>query len=499
MISRLKSLIVSDAIKSRSDALSRLLPWVRIRGSPDKKPLAYRRMEAEMSKTLADRFAPDKQVTQLVRRHAQPFTGAKDDFDSLLSLIGDSSFVLIGEASHGTHEFYKTRIDLTQRLIEERGFNVVAAEADCPDAWLVNRYVKERGTAADAMEALAGFQRFPTWLWRNADVLSFVEWLRRHNKTIPQYDRKVGFYGLDLYSLYRSASAVIDYLEPINPEAAKRARHRYACLSAYGADEQKYGYAASLGLTKSCEREVIAELVELQRQQTMYMQRDGRVASDEYFFAEQNALLVAKAQAYYREMFSGRVSTWNLRDAHMVQTLIALREHMREHGQLMKVVVWAHNSHLGDARATEMGEQGEFNVGQLVRQSFANDCTLIGFTGYSGTVTAASSWGGPAERKIVRSGLLGSYEDLFHKVDLPSFVLPLKSPGLIPALRHPRLERAIGVIYMPETERVSHYFFSSLPDQFDAIIHFQETLAVEPLERTAKWVAGEDRVEETID
>jgi erythromycin esterase-like protein len=429
----------------------------------------------------SNRIAPDAQLSRLVRRHAQRFTGEMHDYDSLLDLIGDSSFVLIGEASHGTHEFYKTRIDLTRRLIEERGFNMVAAEADWPDAWMVNRYVKDQGKAIDAFEALAGFQRFPTWLWRNADVLAFVEWLKRHNQSIPQYDHKVGFYGLDLYSLYRSASAVISYLESVDPEAAQRARHRYACLATYGLDEQAYGYAASLGLTRSCEEKVIAELVDLQRREADYMQRDGRVASDEYFFAAQNARLVAKAQAYYCQMFKGRNNTWNLRDTHMVETLIALSQYSRRQGQPMKVVVWAHNSHLGDARATQMGEQGELNVGQLIRQHFPDDCCLIGFTGYSGTVTAASTWGGPAECKIVRPGLMGSYEELFHKVDLPSFVLTLKSPEVVSAMRHPRLERAIGVIYQPQTERVSHYFFSKLSEQFDAIIHFQETQAVEPL------------------
>lgn len=444
-------------------------------------------------------YAPDSQLSKVVRHHAIPFTGEVRELDPLSNLIGDCSFVLIGEASHGTHEFYKTRVDLTRRLIEEKGFNVVAAEADWPDALKVNRFVKGRGTSKHAAESLSEFQRFPTWLWRNADVLAFVEWLKNYNDGISEYDAKVGFYGLDLYSLYRSANAVVNYLEPIDPQAAERARLRYACLSAYGYDEQAYGYAASLGLARSCEESIIAELVELQKRELEYLKKDGPIASDEFFFAEQNAILVARAQAYYREMFRGRISTWNLRDKHMVSTLIALRDHMKDSGRQMKVVVWAHNSHLGDARATEMGERGEFNVGQLVRQHLGDDCCLIGFSGYTGTVTAASSWGGPAERKIVRPGMLGSYEDLFHKVNLPSFILPLKATTLVNGLKHPRLQRAIGVLYMPQTERFSHYFFSSLPSQFDAIVHFQETLAVEPLERNSLWVEGEDRVEEMID
>jgi erythromycin esterase-like protein len=244
---------------------------------------------------------------------------------------------------------------------------------------------------------------------------------------------------------------------------------------------------------------VIAEIIELKRREADYLLRDGRVASDEYFFAERNARLVANAQAYYREMYLGEMNTWNLRDIHMAETLFSLERHMQQYGQKMKAVIWAHNSHLGDARATQMSERGELNVGQLIRQKAGDKCFSIGFTGYSGTVTAASRWGGPAERKNVRPGLLGSYEQLFHTVDLPSFILPLHKPELSSALRHARLERAIGVLYLPETERASHYFFSRLPEQFDALIHFQETQAVEPLEKNALWITGEDRIQETID
>lgn len=452
-----------------------------------------------MVRTIPNRYAPDANTSQLIRRYAQPFTGQTSELNSLMELVGDASFVLIGEASHGTHEYYKTRIDLTKRLIEEKGFNVVAAEADWPDAWQINKYVKDRGDAQTAKESLDGFERFPTWLWRNADVLSFVEWLKRHNKTISSYDEKVGFFGIDLYSLYRSAEAVINYLESVDPDAALRARQRYACLSSFGMDEQAYGYAAALGLAEACEMKVLAELVELHKREADYLQVDGRLASDDYFFAKQNALLVAKAQAYYKEMFLGRTSTWNLRDRHMVAMLVSLREHMRQQGQHMKAVVWAHNSHLGDARATEMGQRGELNVGQLMKEQFRGDVRSIGFSGYEGTVTAASSWGGPAERKIVRKGLPGSFEDLFHKVDLPSFILELQNEEIATALEKPRLQRAIGVIYRPETERASHYFSTRLPKQFDAVIHFQESLAVEPLERNAVWVAGEDRLESTID
>jgi erythromycin esterase-like protein len=452
-----------------------------------------------MTQTFKGQFAHDSEISQMIRRQALPFTGAMNELDSLMELIGNSSIVLLGEASHGTHEFYKTRIDLTRRLIEEKGFNVVAVEADWPDAWQVNQYVKGQGVSTSANAALSGFQRFPTWLWRNADVLSFVEWLKKRNQDIRPFDEKVGFYGLDLYSLYRSAEAVVAYLQPLDRAAAERAKLRYSCLSRFGTDEQAYGYASHLGLTRDCEEAVIAELVELKRREATYMERDGRVAADDFFFAEQNAKLIRHAQEYYREMFAGRISTWNLRDNHMMETLGSLRDHLLQHGQQPKVVVWAHNSHLGDARATQMNQRGELNVGQLVREKFPQETKSIGFTCYSGTVTAASGWGSIAERKNVRPALEGSYEQLFHKVDLPSFILPLKSPDLVSLLRSRRLERAIGVIYLPETERLSHYFWAQLPDQFDAIIHFQETQAVEPLERTAKWIRGEDRAEDTID
>jgi erythromycin esterase-like protein len=447
----------------------------------------------------AMRFSHDVDASQLIRRHAIPFTGATSELDSVISLIGNKSIVLLGEATHGTHEFYKTRIDITRRLIEEHGFNAVAAEADWPDTWRVNQFVKGRGDDVHAKESLSEFQRFPTWLWRNADVLSFVEWLREHNRSVKHYDKMAGFYGLDLYSLYRSADAVIRYLSRTNPEAAKRAMLRYSCLSAFGKDEQAYGYASALGLTEGCEEQVVRELQELQRNQSRYLSMNGRVASDEFFFAKQNARLISTAQKYYREMFRGQLNTWNLRDAHMLETLLTLREHMEDSGQRMKVVVWAHNSHLGDARATEMSERGEFNLGQLIRQKFAHECFSLGFTTDTGTVTAASGWGGPAERKNVRKALPGSFEHLFSTVDLRSFILPMRDRRLVSELRQPRLERAIGVLYLPQTERMSHYFSARLSAQFDAIMHFQETQAVEPLERTARWVAGEDRVCDTVD
>ncbi|HEX8598545.1 MAG TPA: erythromycin esterase family protein [Chloroflexia bacterium] len=433
---------------------------------------------------------------EIVRQAAQPLTGGQNDYDALLEKIGDSRFVLIGEASHGTHEFYRERAQITKRLIAEKGFNAVAVEADWPDAYHINRYVRGMGDGATAIESLSAFTRFPIWMWRNADVLDFVGWLREHNDTLPEGSSKAGFYGLDLYSLYGSIQAVLAYLEKVDPEAATRARYRYNCFEHYAEDTQAYGYAASFGLSDPCQDEVISQLVELQNKASVYANMDGNVAEDEFFFAEQNARLVKNSEEYYRTMFHGRVSSWNLRDSHMVETLEALIEHLDKRNPRAKVVVWAHNSHLGDARATEVGRSGEWNIGQLVRERHGDSAFLIGFTTYTGSVAAADNWDEPPQRKKVNPGLPGSYEALFHEVshaaDAPRFLLTLRDDGpAAEALREPRLERAIGVIYRPATERLSHYFNCRLSDQFDAVIHIDETRAVEPLDRVADWSSGE--------
>jgi erythromycin esterase-like protein len=428
---------------------------------------------------------------QVLRDVAHPLRGTSDDFDPLLALIGGARFVLIGEASHGTHEFYRIRAEITKRLIREKGFQAVAVEADWPDAYRVNRFVHGRGSDTDATDALGGFKRFPQWMWRNADVLDFDGWLRAHNEE-QREDAKVGFYGLDLYSMHASMEAVLRYLAVVDPAAAERARFRYACFEHFGEDAQAYGYAASVGLTPSCERAVVDQLIELRLAAADYAHRDGRVAADDLFFAEQNARLVRNAERYYRAMFGSRTQSWNLRDQHMAETLDSLIAFLGANGSSAKVVLWAHNSHLGDARATELGAGGELNVGQLVRQRYGRDATLIGFTTCTGTVTAASNWDEPAERKVVRPALPESFEALFHEVGLGNFSLDLSAGGgAAETLARPRLERAIGVIYRPETERLSHYFQARLPAQFDAILHYDVTRAVEPLERTGVWERGE--------
>ena len=426
----------------------------------------------------------------VVRARAIPLSGEPSQYDALLRGIGDARVVLLGEATHGTHEFYRERAFITRRLIEEQGFAAVAVEADWPDAYRINRFVRGMSDDEEAVQALGDFGRFPTWMWRNADVLDFVGWLRTHNEQRPPSEQ-AGVYGLDLYSLRSSTRAVLTYLDKVDPEAARRARQRYGCFDQFGEDLQEYGYAANAGLHPSCEREVVAQLVDLHRQRLAYASRDGRVAADDFFFAEQNARLVTNAEAYYRTMFRGRNESWNLRDRHMADTLSELRAFLERSRPGARVVVWAHNSHLGDARATEMGQGGEWNVGQLAREAYGASAVLVGFTTHGGTVTAASEWDGPAHRKPVRPSLPGSYERLFHDAGIPRMLLPLRTDlDLASALATRRLERAIGVIYLPESERRSHYFHATLPEQFDFVLHFDETRAVEPLERGALWEGG---------
>ena len=425
----------------------------------------------------------------LGRAHLQPLHGSARDYDALLEAVGDRRVVLIGEASHGTDEFYRERAIITRRLIVEKGFRAVAAEADWPDAYRVDRFVRGEGGDRSADAALSGFRRFPAWMWRNTVVSEFVGWLRRYNDAQDDA-HKVGFYGMDLYSLSTSVDAVLAYLDRVDPLAARRARYRYACFDHFAEDTQAYGYAAAFGLRKTCEDEVVTQLVDMLEHAADYANGEHGLTADDYFFAEQNARLVRNAEEYYRTMFHGRVSSWNLRDRHMVQTLDALDAHLARDGSAPRIVVWAHNSHLGDARATEMGDLGEWNVGQLVRERHGKEAMLIGFCTHRGTVTAASDWGGEAQCKDVRPGLPGSYEALFHETGFGTFALLLHDIGLHEALGR-RLQRAIGVIYLPETERTSHYFHASMAHQFDAMIHLDATRALEPLDRTGGSIEEE--------
>ncbi len=438
-------------------------------------PLIGRGAWSEGELELEPRPGSTRRATlpELIRRDCEPFHGIESaDLSGLMDRIADARLVLIGEASHGTGEFYDMRARITERLVCDRGFNVVAVEADWPDAAAIDSQVREGAPSAPA--DAKPFSRFPTWMWANESVLAFVGWLAEHNRGLPRR-RQVGFYGLDLYSMYASIASVLDYLDDVDPETARVARERYGCLMPWQRDPADYGRKAlDRGFTV-CERQVLAMLEELQHKRREYVSHDGA----RFFDASQNARLVTNAERYYRAMYHGARPSWNLRDQHMFDTLEAVLQYR---GPDAKAVVWAHNSHLGDARATEMGAQGEHNVGQLVRQRYGDTSYLIGFGTDRGTVAAASRWGGPMEIKHVRPALPGSYERACHESGVARFLLPLRPESTRQALLEPRLERAIGVIYRPETERHSHYFEATLARQFDEYVYFDETHAVTPLD-----------------
>ncbi len=420
-------------------------------------------------------------VAALLREVAEPFSSIEDaKLGPLLERIGHAKVVLLGEASHGTSEFYRMRARITQELISRLGFTLVAVEADWPDACWIDRYVRHAEQPPASGEP---FRRFPTWMWRNREVAEFVEWLRTHNGAIADPAGRTGFYGLDLYSMYGSIGAVLDYLDRVDPSAAQIARERYACLTPWSGDPAAYGHAALTERQRSCEGPVVAILMDLLDQRLEYARRDG----ERFLDAVQNARLVANAERYYRVMYYGSVASWNLRDQHMFDTLAMLLDFRPG----AKAVVWEHNSHIGDAAATEMGLRGEHNVGRLCRQAYGEAAYLVGFGTDHGTVAAAANWDEPMEVMRVRPAHPDSYERICHQSEVPAFLLPLREPArpevreeLIPA----RLERAIGVIYRPETERASHYFQASLPHQFDEYVWLDATTAVTPL--GARQVGG---------
>jgi len=423
---------------------------------------------------------PEAPIAHLIRETCHPISDVGEvELGPLLEQIGDARVVLLGEATHGTSEFYEMRTRITTELIMRRGFNIVAIEGDWPDAARVDHYI--RGLEFPSHEATT-FDRFPTWMWRNHEVARLIEWLKSHNEVVDDPERQVGFHGLDLYSLYKSRDAVLHYLHDVDPDAAAIARERYACLSPWERNPALYGRVAISEGYARCEQPVVAVLRDLLTRQFDYTMADG----DRFFDATSNARLVAAAEQYYRVMYYGGAGSWNLRDQHMFDTLERLLEFR---GPDSKAVVWAHNSHVGDARATEMGAaRGEHNIGQLCRQSLGDAAFSIGFGTHAGTVAAATDWDGPMEIKKVRPSHPASYERLCHDADVPAFLLALRFPAreaVREELMSPRLERAIGVIYRPETELQSHYFQAALPVQFDAYIWFDETTAIHPLESGA--------------
>ena len=415
-----------------------------------------------------------------------PLTGAPGDYDVLLDAIGDARFVLIGDASHGTREFYEERAEITRRLIVERGFDAVALEAAWTDVERVDRYAAGEGTDADADAALRDFGGFPAWMWRNASVRDFVEWLGDHNAGVAPSER-AGVYGLDVYSLSESIEAVVSYLDETDAEGAARARDRYACFG-NRADPIEYGRAAARDETERCTDAAQAQLDELDRalaDRQRWRSATDRAAAEDAFAAEHNARVVRNAERYYRSLFSGDEPSWNIRDRHMAETLEELTAFLSQQGREARVVVWAHNTHAGDARATQMSQGGQISLGQLVRQRHPDGTVTIGFTTYDGTVMAASDWEGPHEVKTVQQAAEGSYEDLFHAVALlggPDFLITLSADPANEVLNTERLERAIGVVYRPESELFSHYFRARLTDQFDVVVHLDRTTAVELLD-----------------
>src|SRR5215212_3621660 len=443
-------------------------------------PLIGQQGWAEDGRRAATNHVPGqargRSLPAMIAEAAEPLPEFDDPaFGRLFDRFADRRVVLLGEASHGTSEFYRARAAITRRLVEAHGFTMVAVEADWPDAAAVDRYVRHRPAQARPEPP---FQRFPTWMWRNAEVAALIEWMREHNAGVPELERRAGFYGLDIYNMSGSIAAVLEYLDKIDPEAAALARERYGCLTPWQKEPSTYGHAVLTAGYRKCEQAVIDQCRELLQRRLDYAAQD----SEDFLDAAQNARLVASAERHYRIMYYGGPESWNLRDTHMFETLGHLLE---ARGSSAKAIVWAHNSHIGDARYTAMGAvRDELNVGQLSRERFGDEAALIGFGTHAGTVAAASDWGGEMQIKRVRPSHRDSYERLCHDAGLPRFLLDLgqgRHDALRRRLLEPRLERFIGVIYRPETELLSHYSEASLAQQFDAFVWFDETCAVTPL------------------
>ena len=427
-------------------------------------------------------------LPRLIAKAAEPLPDIDDrTFGEFFDRFGDARVVLLGEASHGTSEFYRARAAISRQLIERHGFNIVAVEGDWPDAATLDRYVRHRPPREGELRA---FERFPTWMWRNVEVDTFIRWLRAHNES-RGYERMAGFYGLDLYNMSASMRAVVDFLEDEDPELARLATRRYGCLDPWAENPAAYGRRSLIEGYARCEVGVIQMLKDLlQRQVDCFAEE-----CDEWLDAAANARLVKDAEAYYRVMYYGSAESWNLRDTHMFDTLNMILD---AKGPSSKAIVWAHNSHIGNAAFTDMGrERDEINIGQLVKEKFGRDARLIGFGTHSGTVAAADDWDEPMKIKRVRPSLPDSHERMSHESGIERFLLDLRDMDgeIRDALMEPRLERFIGVIYRPETERWSHYSEAILPKQFDAWVWFDETSAVTPLpgeQRPGEVVTGEE-------
>lgn len=456
-----------DNFETEDLADVRFVPLVGKEGwSPDEIPAPLRGRPERSRPT-------DSGLTKAIADCCETFDSIESvDLGPLLDRIGDARVVLLGEATHGTSEFYRMRERISQELITRKGFRFVAIEGDWPDVARLDNYVRHFDDVEKPPKDWTAFARFPTWMWRNNEMRSFVDWLHENNK---HKDNRTAIYGLDLYSLYTSIRSVLEYLDYIDLDTARVARQRYGCLTPWQADPAAYGHAALTGAYRTCEKEVVSMLEDVLSKRDQYSFNDGARFMD----VMQNARLIADAERYYRIMYYGSRASWNLRDTHMFETLQTM---LAFHGPEAKAIVWAHNSHIGDASATEMSARGEYNIGQLCREKFGASAYSIGFGTNQGTVAAASEWDSPMEVKAVQPAIDGSYERLCHETGHPRFMLPLRNLPVAVSreLEKPRLERAIGVIYRSETELASHYFQANLPQQFDEYIWFDETMAVTP-------------------
>ena len=432
--------------------------------------------QASLDAGTSGTLRTDSATIAAVRTAALPLTGAASDYDTLVALAARARVVFLGEQTHGTHEFYRERARITQRLIRERGYRAVALEADWPEVERINRYIHGEPGDASAEQSLGGFTDFPLWMWRNTDVRDLVQWLRAHNAPLPP-EQRVAIYGIDVYSLYTSADAVVTYLQSVDPAAAERVRKQYACFAPHRPDPQRYAAAAQ---SRSCQAQAATVLAEMRQRATT--RPADPAAANALFSALRNAHSVVNSEEYFRSLYLPGISTWNLRDQRMEDALLAIDEHLSTDApERARIVVWAHNSHVGDARATEMGEGGEHNVGQLIRQRLGGESLLVGFFTHRGKVMAAPEWDAPGRVFDLRPALTGSYADLFHAARAANFMLVLRDPTLMTPLSGPRPERAVGVVYNPATERQSHYFLARVANQFDLAIFFDQTAAVTPI------------------
>ena len=438
------------------------------------------------------RIEADDYKVRVLRENAKSLRDFEQDFEYLFELVGDASIVLLGESTHGSHEFYFERSQMSKALIEKKGFNVICIEGCWPESFRVNRYIRNWGDDREAIESLRDFKQFPSWMWANADILDFVGWLRDYNDSGSSNFSQVGFYGLDLYSLHKSAHEVLSYLKDIHSDFLERSKELYKCIDQMGHDTQSYAFSATLGLVRPFENDVKAQYREFLQHTENYLESiSDPHRREEYFSAVQNSRIVCSAEHYYRTLLRSDVSSWNIRDRHMADTVEQVAQFYRDQELVPKILIWAHNSHIGQARGCDMGQRGEINVGEILKDRHGKQVVSIGFTTHSGTVTAASNWAEHSQKHTVIPALSGSCEDLFHKVGIGDFFLNFRnSSSVSEVLKDELLQRAIGVVYRPDSERISHYYFESLSVQYDGLVHIDHTRAVEPLENKSLWEHG---------